>query len=94
MKSKHAPKQKQRRGIDNKQEELIRVFGDTYYAKGNAQLMELPRDFLQTVEKAMRTRLVVDENGELITAEHIIKGNKRRRKDRNSPCSSFIGSAN
>ncbi|NQU06642.1 MAG: hypothetical protein HQ568_11160 [Calditrichaeota bacterium] len=85
----HYPKQKQRRGISDLQVELLIAFGVPYHAKGNAQLIELPRNFLQTVERAMRSRIIIGDDGEIITVEHIIKGNKRRRKDTSAASSPF-----
>ena len=75
----HFRKRMQGRNITPMMEEIIDCFGKSIPGKGGAQLIELPKSFLNEAEKAMRCRKVINE-GKKITFEWKTTGTKKRMK--------------
>lgn len=81
MKTFHCEIRQQQRGIKDQILDLILSFGIEFPAPGDAQVLELPREFLQLVDQAMKCRLIT-ANGQIVTVEHKHKGIKKVKKDK------------
>ncbi len=85
MKTRHSQIRQQQRGVSDLMRDLILQFGKPIQARGDAVMMELPRGFLQIVERAMQCRFILCGEVE-VTVERKIKRSKKRCKDHNGLC--------